>query len=448
MRDKTSSIEMLAAEAADTDGVSLDDFYAYMPMHTYIYAPSREMWPASSVNARIPPIPRAGRQSAWRASAWLDQQQAGRADDLGARPADADPRPPDLGRRLDRAQRGDAASTCTGRRRSSPATPPKPGRGSITCARSSATTPTTSSTWLAHRVQRPQEKINHALVLGGAQGIGKDTLLEPVKHAVGPWNFAEVSPQHMLGRFNGFLKSVILRVSEARDLGDVNRFQFYDHMKAYTAAPPDVLRVDEKNLREHSVLNCCGVDHHHQPQDRRHLPAGRRSPALRRLVRTNQGRLRPDYWNKLWRWYASGGDRARRRLSRRARPLRLRPQGAAAEDAGLLGHRRRQPRARGRRTRRRPRQTRQRRTPRRSSAISNAGRRRLRDLDQGPQEPPRHPAPARKVRLRPGPQRRRRRRALEDQRQAPGDLRKKRAADFRTAQGSQAAADHRSRSVR
>ena len=30
-------------------------------------------------------------------------------------------------------------------------------------------------TWLAHRVQRPQEKINHALVLGGAQGIGKDT---------------------------------------------------------------------------------------------------------------------------------------------------------------------------------------------------------------------------------------------------------------------------------
>jgi len=48
--------------------------------------------------------------------------------------------------------------------------------------------------WLAQRVQRPQEKINHSLVLGGAQGIGKDTLLEPLKHAVGPWNFAEVSP--------------------------------------------------------------------------------------------------------------------------------------------------------------------------------------------------------------------------------------------------------------
>src|SRR5438874_11751818 len=35
----------------------------------------------------------------------------------------------------------------------------------------------------AHRVQRPHEKINHGLVLGGAPGVGKDTLIEPVKRA-------------------------------------------------------------------------------------------------------------------------------------------------------------------------------------------------------------------------------------------------------------------------
>lgn len=33
--------------------------------------------------------------------------------------------------------------------------------------------------WLAHRVQHPGVKCNHALVLGGAPGIGKDTLLAP-----------------------------------------------------------------------------------------------------------------------------------------------------------------------------------------------------------------------------------------------------------------------------
>ncbi len=113
--------------------------------------------------------------------------------------------------------------------------------------------------WLAHRVQHAETKLNHALVLGGKQGIGKDTIVEPVKRAIGPWNFSEISPQQTVGRFNGFLKSVILRINEARDLGESDRFKFYDHMKAVTAAPPDVLRVDEKNLREHSVLNCCGV---------------------------------------------------------------------------------------------------------------------------------------------------------------------------------------------
>ena len=69
--------------------------------------------------------------------------------------------------------------------------------------------------WFAHRRQRPQEKVNHAMLLGGLQGIGKDTLLEPVKRAVGPWNCQEVSPQQLTGRFNGFFKAVILRVSEA-----------------------------------------------------------------------------------------------------------------------------------------------------------------------------------------------------------------------------------------
>jgi hypothetical protein len=111
-----------------------------------------------------------------------------------------------------------------------------------------------------------------------------------VKRAVGPWNFYEVSPQRMLGRFNGFLKSVILRVNEARDLA----IQFYDHMKAYTAAPPDVLRVDEKHLREYSVINCCGliVTTNHKADgiylpadDRRHFLAWSDLTKVEKLVR-------------------------------------------------------------------------------------------------------------------------------------------------------------------
>jgi len=98
-------------------------------------------------------------------------------------------------------------------------------------------------------------------------------------------------------------------VNEARDLGDINRFAFYDHMKAYTASPPDVLRVDEKHLREYSVMNCCGViiTTNHKtdgiylpPDDRRHFVAW--SDLTKEVFAEN-------YWARLWRYYDDGGDR-------------------------------------------------------------------------------------------------------------------------------------------
>src|SRR5205807_2528163 len=63
-----------------------------------------------------------------------------------------------------------------------------------------------------------------------------------------------------LGRFNSFAKAVILRVNEAHDLGDaerINRFSFYDRAKLYTAAPPDVLRVDESLGGQFYARNAC-----------------------------------------------------------------------------------------------------------------------------------------------------------------------------------------------
>jgi hypothetical protein len=57
-------------------GVSLDEFYAYMPQHAYIFAPTGELWPASSVNSRLPPIvdPNVSDQPI-KPAAWLDQNR-------------------------------------------------------------------------------------------------------------------------------------------------------------------------------------------------------------------------------------------------------------------------------------------------------------------------------------------------------------------------------------
>ena len=216
------------SETDPGDAVRLEDFYAYMPQHKYICAPSREVWPAASVNARIPPIPQANGK-AITASSWLDANAA--VEQMTWAPGE-----PMLVK--DRLVFDGGWIARPGWRVFNLYLPPTlvPSAGDVApwLDLVNKVYPAEADhivSWLAHRVQRPHKKINHALVLGGEPGIGKDTILEPVKHAVGPWNFDEVSPKQVLGRFNGFLKSVILRINEARDLGEVDRFAFYDHMK-------------------------------------------------------------------------------------------------------------------------------------------------------------------------------------------------------------------------
>jgi Family of unknown function (DUF5906) len=315
--DDTFAEACRKADERRRDPVSCDDFFAYMPQHNYIFAPTRDFWPATSINARLKPIPlvdangdpvldKRGKQIKVRTSDWLDQHRAveqatwspgermlirnrlicegGFIDHPGCTVFNL--------YRAPVIEFGDAAEAYIWRNHIQKIFPDDVDH---------------IVNWLAHRVQFPEDKLNHALVLGGAQGIGKDTLLEPVKHAVGDWNFLEVSPHHLLGRFNGYVKSVILRINEARDLGDMSRFSFYDHMKALTAAPPNVLRVDEKHRHEYYVPNCTGIiiTTNHKSDgiflpsdDRRHYVA------WSDLTKEN---FTQDYWSRIWSWYADGG---------------------------------------------------------------------------------------------------------------------------------------------
>ena len=263
------------------------------------YIPTRALWPAASVNARLPPVKAPDGDPELKAAAWLDRNRA--VQQMTWAPGKplliADLLMNDGGW----IQHAGAACfnqylppvACDG-------DPDKAGRWVEHVRRVYPDDALHILNWLGHRVQQPGEKINHALVLGGGQGIGKDTILAPVKAAVGPWNFREVSPRHLLEDFNPFVKSVILRISEARDLGDGGRFAFYDHMKTYTAAPPDMLLCNEKHRRAYSVPNVCGVvittNYKEEfaylpPDDRRHYVAW--SEAQRED-------FEPDYWNGLY----------------------------------------------------------------------------------------------------------------------------------------------------
>jgi hypothetical protein len=309
------------SKAPQPEGVQLENFRAYMLMAgQFIYAPTGEMWPASSVSARVPPqlktdvngnpiLDEKKKEQYIPASAWLQKH----------RPVEQMTWAPGLPQIIQNRLISDGGwierkgVSCFNLYRPATiklgdASKAGPWLDHLRKVYATAAEADHIIKWLAQRVQHPEVKLNHALVLGGQQGIGKDSILEPVKSAVGPWNFSEVSPVQVIGRFTSFLRSVILRVSEARDLGEVNRYALYEHMKAFIASPPDVLRIDEKHTKEYSILNLLGVIFttnnkttglYLPEDDRRHYVA---------WSDLDKGRdFDDEYWLKLWGWYEAGG---------------------------------------------------------------------------------------------------------------------------------------------
>lgn len=306
-RRKRKRIEAPPAAAfqpLETGCIGLGDFYAHMPSHSYLFVPTRELWPATSLNGRLPAV-QAGKAKL-RPSDWLDRNRP--IEQMTWHPAE------DM-LIHDRVMQVSGWAAHEGATVFNLYRAPEPIDGFANLAkpwidhlhRVYPSEAKEIEMWLAHRLQRPGEKCNHALVLGGSQGIGKDTILEPIKAGVGAWNWQDVVPSQMLGRFNGWAKAVVVRVNEARDLGDVDRFAFYDHSKTYIAAPPDVIRVDEKHLREHYVANVCGViiTTNHKT-DGLYLPADDR----RHFVAWSEAKreeFEEGYWRALYAWYENGG---------------------------------------------------------------------------------------------------------------------------------------------
>lgn len=162
--------------------------------------------------------------------------------------------------------------------------------------------------WMAYHVQQPAGKCNHAIVLIGSPGIGKDTILEPLVHGVGPWNFADIKPGQLVARFNGFRRSKIVRVNEAHDTGDeITRHGMYEAAKVLIAAPPEVLMVDEKHRKEYAIPNKCGVIFtSNHPTDAMHLASDDRRHYVA-ASKANKEMFTADYWASLWAWYHAGG---------------------------------------------------------------------------------------------------------------------------------------------
>ncbi|MBI5597268.1 MAG: hypothetical protein HY928_14335, partial [Elusimicrobia bacterium] len=115
---------------------------------------------------------------------------------------------------------------------------------------------------LAFNVQHLDGKVNHAVVLYGMLGSGKDLFFQPIRNWLkdcGGWN--DVKVEDMVGSaFNQYLfRAKFLVVQESREMAFDAGFGLYNSLKTVIAAPPPTLEVNLKHMRPFSTPNLVQV---------------------------------------------------------------------------------------------------------------------------------------------------------------------------------------------
>ena len=191
---------------------------------------------------------------------------------------------------------------------------PKPGKGSV-------------NRWLAHcerlvpdpnerahvldamafKVQNPKVKINHAILHGGDEGCGKDTMWAPFIWAVCGPNYKNrglVDGDNLTSQWGYAMESEVLILNELKEPEARERRALANKLKPIIAAPPETLPINRKGLHPYDMVNRLFVlAFTNDPvpislpsQDRRWFCLWSRSP-----------RMQPNEAKAIWEWYKAGG---------------------------------------------------------------------------------------------------------------------------------------------
>ena len=162
--------------------------------------------------------------------------------------------------------------------------------------------------YCAHMVQRPSEKCNTAIVMSGAQGIGKDAALLPIKAAMGNWNTQNIDPDELFSPYKPWLQTVMLVIDEVRPSKDeFHASSMYNILKPLIATPPDTLPLNNKYMMLRYVVNVMRIfittndwmAMYIPPEDRRMF-----------IMHSKQPKAWQDekYFSELFGWFASNGE--------------------------------------------------------------------------------------------------------------------------------------------
>lgn len=290
--DKKTKREQLPTSA------SMDDFWAYLPEHKYLFVPTRKMWPEASVASifgdHFPNV--LDCKKPIHEMAWVPGEETIIRDRIMVEGGWINKPgyntfnlyiPPPL---LPPGDKDDIAPWLDHFKEIFPDDHEHMIR------------------WMAYKVQNPGKKINHGLIVGSKdQGIGKDTVFTVLDYILGEWNVKDVSAaQSMDPKFNPFLQSIVCRINEANDLGDDDKFTFYNRRKTWMTTPPNTLTVTDKNVKAHPVVNVVGVIISTNDLSGLYMPPENRRDYVAWSERKAK-EFTPEYFTGIHEWYAKGG---------------------------------------------------------------------------------------------------------------------------------------------
>ena len=158
--------------------------------------------------------------------------------------------------------------------------------------------------WIAWAIQNPAAQAEVALVLIGAKGAGKGTLVRCLQRIFGAHAFQVTSREEVIGKFNGHLQDCVLFVADQAYWGGdkrcVGRLQ-----GMITEA---TLPIERKGIDLIQVPNCLHVVMLAEPGWV--IPAGRFERRYAALAVSDRRRGDRDYFKALHRQIADGGAEA------------------------------------------------------------------------------------------------------------------------------------------
>jgi len=158
--------------------------------------------------------------------------------------------------------------------------------------------------WCAYVVQHPEDKPNWHFLIMGCPGVGKDTMVVPVKLAIGTRNCLEAEIPQLHGDFNDAYEKKLLIVSEtSQPWREAHRL--WTRLKQVLAKPPDTLRINPKHLQPYLIPNLGAAILFSNDLNPIFI-----EPGDRRLHILNQRHIRQKpaaYYDALRNWLDAGG---------------------------------------------------------------------------------------------------------------------------------------------